>query len=189
MFLLLANLALAAGGAEDGGEAGGGHHGPDFTAIGVQAVNLLLFLVVLFVFVRRPILDALGNRANKVRRDLDESARLKDEAEARYREIEQKLAGLDQRIENLKVEAATEAAAEAARIAERAEIDAVRIKETAERTIREETQRARAEIRREVVVQAAGLAREMVKQNVRPDDEKRLEEQFLGSIKSPGGEA
>ncbi len=185
MFLVLSRLALASGGSE------GAHHGPDYAAIGVQAVNLLLFLALLFVFARRPILDALGNRANKVRRDLDESARLKDEAEARYREIEQKLAGLDQRIENLKEEAAAEAQAEAARIAERAEADAQRIKDTAERTIREESQRARAEIRREVVVQAAAAARDIVKQNVRPDDEKRLEAQFLGALdaKSAGGEA
>ncbi len=180
MFLILSGLALATG-----GEAA--HHGPDYAAIGVQAVNLGLFLALLFVFARRPILDALGNRANKVRRDLDESARLKDEAEARYREIEHKLAGLDQRIEDLKEEAAAEAQAEAARIAERAESDAQRIKDTAERTIREEVQRARAEIRREVVIQASASAREIVKQNVRPDDEKRLEAQFLGALDAPKG--
>ena len=150
--------------------------------IGIQAVNLLLFLVLLFVFARRPILDALGNRANQVRRDLDESARLKDEAEARYRDIEQKLAGLDHRIEEMKAQAASEAKSEAARIAERAEADAIRIRDTAERTIREESQRARSEIRREVVVQATAAAREIVRQNVGSADQAKLEAEFMASV-------
>ncbi len=174
----------AAGNAHEGAPAGGGadHHGPDFGTIGIQAVNLLLFLVLLFVFARRPILDALGNRANQVRRDLDESARLKDEAEARYRDIEQKLAGLDHRIEEMKAQAASEAKSEAARIAERAEADAIRIRDTAERTIREESQRARSEIRREVVVQATAAAREIVRQNVGSADQAKLEAEFMASV-------
>lgn len=164
------------------GEAGGEHHGPDYATIGVQFVNLGLFLVLLVVFARRPILDALGNRANQVRRDLDESVRLKDEAVARYREIEQKLAGLDQRIDDMKETAAAEARAESARIAERAEADAVRIRDTAERTIREESQRARSEIRREVVVQATAAAREIVRQNVGSADQAKLEAEFMASV-------
>jgi F-type H+-transporting ATPase subunit b len=176
-------------GAAEGGEAEH-HEGPDFGLIGMQAINLTLFAIVLFVFARRPIMDALGNRANAVRRDLDESARLKDEADKRYHAIEAQLAGLDRKLEELKAEAAREAEAEAERIRERAEADAVRIRETAERTLREEATRARNEIRKEVVDQATALAREIVKQNVSPEDQARLQGEFLGALRKPaGGEA
>lgn len=173
-----------------GGEHEGGHEGPDFRLIGLQSINLLLFLVILVLAARRPIMDALGNRANAVRRDLDESARLKDEADRRYHDIEARLAGLDRKIEELKAEAAREAEGEAARIRERSEADAVRIRETAERTIREEATRARNELRKEMVDQATGLAREIVKQNVNAEDQARLQAEFLTALHKPtGGEA
>jgi len=171
-------------------EEGGHESGPDAKLLTLQSVNLLLFILVLFFAARRPIMDALGNRANAVRRDLDESARLKDEADKRYHEIEARLAGLDRRIDEMKAEAAHEAEAESERIRERAEADSVRIRETAQRTIREEALRARNEIRREVVEQATGLAREIVKQNVTPEDQARLQGEFLGALRKPvGGEA
>ena len=78
-------------------EEGGHESGPDAKLLTLQSVNLLLFILVLFFAARRPIMDALGNRANSVRRDLDESARLKDEADKRYHEIEARLAGLNGR--------------------------------------------------------------------------------------------
>ena len=186
---MLGWIAMAA--AEGGDHAEGAvHAGMDWNLVGMQATNFFLFLILLYFAVRRPIRDALGNRANAVRRDLDESARVKDEADRRYHEIERKLAGLDRRIEELKAEAAREADLEAARIRERAELDAVRIRETAERTVREEAIRARHEIRKEVVEQAAALAREIVKANVNHEDQLRLQAEFLGALRVPsGGEA
>ena len=179
-----------------GHEAAGAHEvagdhgsGPDMQLLTLQAINFTIFFVVLFIFARKPIMNALGNRASAVRRDLDESAKLRDEAEARYHEIEKKLAGLDQRIEQMKAEAAAEAAAEQARIGERAEADAVRIKETAERTIREEALRARNEIRKEVVEQASALAVGMVKQSVTVEDQLRLQGELLTSLKRPNSPA
>lgn len=182
--------AAPAGEAHEGAAEGGHHEGMDWHLVGLQATNFLIFFTVLFFAVRRPISDALGNRANAVRRDLDESARVKDEADRRYHQIEDQLAGLDRRIDELKAEAANEADLEAQRIRERAEIDAVRIQQTAERTIREEAIRARQEIRKEVVEQAAVLAREIVKQSVTREDQARLQAEFLGVIRKPmGGEA
>lgn len=184
--IFLADSASASGGAPvgEGQEAvHGPAGGPDTQLLTFQAINFTIFFVILFIFARKPIMNALGNRASAVRRDLDESAKLRDEAEARYREIEQKLAGLDQRIEQMKAEAASEAAAEQARIGERAEADAIRIKETAERTIREEALRARNEIRKEVVEQASALAVGMVKQSVTVEDQLRLQAELLTSLK------
>ena len=181
-----AEAAAHEGSAHEGGEAH--HEGIDSRLLMFQVINFTIFFVVLVYFARKPIMNALGNRSSAVRRDLDESAKLRDDAESRYHEIERKLAGLDKRIDDMKAEAALEAAAEQARIAERAEADAARIKETAERTIREEALRARNEIRKEVVEQASGLAVGMVKQAVNVDDQIRLQNELLQSLKR-GGEA
>lgn len=178
---------------EGAAEHGGGHgeaHGMDWELVGYQASNLILFLILVIWAGRRPIMDALGNRANVVRRDLDESARAKGDAQREYHEIEERLAGLEARIESMKAEAHREAEAEAGRIRDRAQADAARIKETAERTVREEALRARNEIRREVVEQAAALAREIIQRNVAAEDQDRLQAEFLGALRTrTGGEA
>jgi F-type H+-transporting ATPase subunit b len=161
----------------------------DWNLVGLQASNFILFFLLVFFAARRPVLDALGNRANAVRRDLDESQRVKSAAETQYAEIEEKLKGLERRIEEMKAEAVREAEAEGVRIRERAEADAARIRETAQRTVREEALRARNELRKEVVEQAAGLAREMVKANVNNDDQARLQQAFLGALAQTDGGA
>lgn len=170
-------------------EHGEAESGPDWGLIGLQTVNFVLFAAIVFYFARKPIGDALANRAAGVRRDLDESATLRGDAERRYSEIERKLAGLSQRIEDLKLDAAQEAEMEAKRISERAEVDAARIRDTAVRTMREEVLRARGEIRREVVEQATALAREIVRQGVTPEDQARLQGEFLGSLTAPNSAA
>ncbi len=177
----------AAEGTAHEGAAEPEHHGMDWETVGLQASNFILFVLLLGVALRRPVGDALGNRANAVRRDLDESQQVKAAAQRQYAEIEEKMAGLERRIELMKAEAVRESESEGVRIRERAEADAVRIRETAERTVREEVVRARAELRREVVEQAAGLALEIVKSNVTAADQKRLQTEFLGALKAPNG--
>ncbi len=178
--LLLPKSAWAVG-------AEGAHHGMDWSLVGLQSSNFILFLLVIFFAARRPVLDALGNRANVVRRDLDESQKVKAAAERQYAEVEEKLAGMERRIEEMKAGAIREAEAEAVRIHERAQADAVRIRDTAQRTVREEAQRARNEIRREVVEQAASLAGAIVKQNVSGEDQARLHGELLSALQQPAG--
>lgn len=177
MMLLLSSLALASGGGEHDVMAA------NWKEIALTAINLGLFLILLVWFVRRPVMDALHTRSNKVRQELDEAQRLHDEAQARYAEIDQKLQTLDQRIEAMKAEAEQSAAIEAARVAERADADAARIRDTAERTIREETLRARNAIRQEAVDAAARLAADHLRRNVSADDQARLASALLGSVK------
>ncbi len=178
------------GAAHEGAAHEGGHDAKmDWELVRYQTSNFILFLLLVIVAGRRPIMDALGNRANVVRRDLDESARAKGEAQKEYHEIEEKLAGLERRIEDMKAGATRDAEAEGVRIRERAEADAIRIRETATRTVSEEVLRARNEIRREVVEQAAGLAREIVKSSVQAEDQARFQAEFLAALDKPGGAA
>jgi F-type H+-transporting ATPase subunit b len=185
--LYVSSLAFAAGGGE--GAHGAEAHGVPWDMIALQAVNLVIFLAILVWFARKPIGDSLKNRSLGVKGQLDEAARLKDEAAARAAEIESKLVSLGKRVEEMKAEAAVEADREAARIAERAEADAARLKDTAERTIREETTRARNELRGEAARLAVQLARETLKRSVTPDDQERLAREFLVAVdkETPNG--
>lgn len=175
--LLVVSTALAAGGE-------GGHGAPEihWDQLAVAAVNLVLFVGILVWAGRRPIADALANRTRAVRQALDEAARLQDESQARFSDVESKLVALDRRIEDLKAEAAAEAEREEARLRERAEADARRIRESAERTIREEADAARAQIRGEAARMAVKLAEDILRRDVNPADQERLAREFLAAV-------
>lgn len=201
--LLLSGLARAedvehgapAGGETHGGteaHGGGEDHGIPWNVVAIQAVNVIFFLAILVWAAGRPVRDWVRNRSFAVSRQIDEAARVKDEAAARFSDIEAKLVSLDRRIDEMKAEADVEARKEAEAIGERAVADAARIRETAERTIREETVRARNDLRTEAAALAVQLARETIKRNLGAEDEARLAREFLGAVerdRSRNGEA
>ena len=177
-------IALAA--ASEGAESheGGGHEaGIPFQELGVASVSLLLFLVILFVVARKPVADALASRALTIRKAIDDAVTAKAAAEKRFTEVESRLASLDQQLASMQAQAESDAAAEAARLIEKANADAARIQDVAERTIREESDRARRGLRDEAVKLAVGLARNKAAQVMTVDDQRRFAREFLDTVK------
>ncbi len=170
--------------AHEGAEGHGEHHESavpwDKLAVGV--VNLSIFLVILFVLVRKPFAAALTSRAASIRSGLVVAARMQAEAKARFDGVEARLASLDKEIEEMRVDAREDAEREAATLRQRGEVEAVRIQETAERAIREEAGRARAEIRSEAVQLAVALARETINRSMTQADQERLAREFLAAV-------
>lgn len=185
---MLMFLVSALARASEGAEAPGAAHGAEAAAtipwetLAYQTGTLVVFVGLLAYLARRPISDALRNRALAIRSQLEEAGRLKSEAQARYAEIESRLASLDARVQGMRAEAEAEAVREAERIRERAAVDAARIRDTAERTIREEGARARHELRGEAVALSIGLARETLKRSITADDQDRLAGEFLAAV-------
>jgi F-type H+-transporting ATPase subunit b len=171
-------LAAAGEGAEEAHEAG-----VPVQELAVSGVSLLLFLVILFLVARKPVGDALANRALEIRKAIDEAVSAKQAAEKRFAEVESKLASLDQQLASMNAQAEREAEAEAARLVEKANADAARIQEVAERTIREESDRARRGLREEAVKLAVGLARQKAAQVMTVDDQRRFAREFLDTVK------
>lgn len=144
--------------------------------------NLILLLAVMGYFAKRPITDGMRNRAANVRKQLEEAAKLRDDARAEHERLDQRLAHFAEEVEKMKANAAAEAAAEEARLMERADEAARRIAETAQANIREETLRARLALRKEAVELAVTLAEQTLTGKVSADDQRRLARQFLDSL-------
>lgn len=145
--------------------------------------NLLVVIALLVVFARRPILDAVKNRALTIRKELTETARERDEAKQQFEELQARLDKFEDEIDQMRADAAREAAADEAKLLEKAEVEAERIRSAAERTIRDEAHRARIELREDAVELAVKLAQKTLAQQVAPDDHQRLARQFLDSLK------
>ena len=79
--------------------AGGENSFADFI---YQAINLVIILAVLFYFARKPALEYFATRRADVQRDLQAAGDLLSDAEARYSEIQQKLAELQSETEEIR---------------------------------------------------------------------------------------
>ena len=165
------------------GEAHGAEGGIPVGELGVATASFLIFLVILFVVARKPVMDALASRALNIRKSIDDAVAARKAAEARFAEVETRLASLDQQLATMQAQAEQDAQAEAARLVEKANADAARIQDVAERTIREETERARRGLRDEAVKLAVGLARHKAAQVMTVDDQRRFAREFLDTVK------
>jgi F-type H+-transporting ATPase subunit b len=169
--LLLSGVAHASGG------------GVPLDAIGFHAFNLFVLVFLLTWLLRGKIRDALANRTARIKRNIDESNTLRKEAQQRFEELEGRLDGFEGRLDEMKADAERDAGAERETMLARAEEDAARVRESAERTIRDEANRARQVLRQEVAELSVGLARKQLQAEVTADDEKRLADDFIETVK------
>ena len=175
--MLLVSSAFAAGSGDP----------PDLNSIGFHLINFVLLVSLLTFLLRGKIRDALANRALGVKNDIDESNRLRKEAQQRFEDLESRLDGFESELASMKTDATAKAEADHGAILARAEEDAVRIAESAQRSIRDETERARQALRREVAELSVDLAREKLSQNVTDDDQSRLAGDFIEKVQGTNG--
>lgn len=172
--MLVPALLLAAqpAAAASGGEGGGGF--PWF-----QLANLLLLLVVLFVFARKPILGFFADRRARIQEQLDGAARLHADAESRFAEWQRKLAELEAEVRRIQTTARERAEAERATILADAQASAERTRREARAAVEREIQRARESLREEAADLAVELASGMLRERVTDEDRDRLVSEFI----------
>lgn len=147
-----------------------------------HALNFVVLMAIILFGAGGAIKSMLSRRASAIAYDIEEATTLRDEAQTRFDEVTARLAKLEDEIASIGANAETEAKAEEARLAERATAAAAQIAETAQRQIADEAARARASVKAEAVALAVELAEGIVKQQIGAADQRRLAEQFLGSL-------
>jgi F-type H+-transporting ATPase subunit b len=166
---LLPHAALAA---TEGHEGGG-------WSFFWQVLNLVLLVGVLVWFGRLPVRQFFGERRHRVREDLESSARLLSEAEARLAEWQAKLASLDAEIAEAHATSHRLAEAERERILAEARSSAERIRRDATTAVDQELRRARASLRAEAADLALELAERILREELTGADRERLVAEFV----------
>lgn len=151
----------------------GGAHGPANVDLWKWA-NFLLFAGVLGYALRDKARNFFRSRTEQIRRDMAEAARLRQEAEQRCAEIEQRLAAVDAEIEGLRRKSLEEAAAEEARIRRQIELDVGKIQAEAEQEIEAMLKAARQQLRAEAAELAANLAAVQIRRRLSAEVDDRL---------------
>jgi ATP synthase F0 subunit b len=151
-----------------------------------KLVNLLIFVGVMYYFLRRPIKEAFRARQESIRNELMRAEEERDAAVARLEEVEGRLARLDEEVARIRANAEREAAEERARVERATEEDMRKIREQARREIESAAKAARAELRAFTAEQSVRLAEEMIRRDIRPEDDAHLVREYVEELGGVG---
>ncbi len=110
-----------------------------------------------------------AGRTAMIRRDLEDSARMKQEAEARYAEVERRLAALATEVEALRAQARAESASESDRVREETSRQMAKLRAQAEQEIVAAGNAARQQLRAYAAELAIGLAEQKIRTRLTPE--------------------
>jgi F-type H+-transporting ATPase subunit b len=143
-------------GHEAKGEGHGAHHaaiklfGVDMGKAGqwgIQVFNFVLFAGLLFFLLKGALSSAFKARAKELEDKLSQAERDRAEADAQIRELETRMAGLQEELAGIMAKAATEAEGEKARIIASAQTEAAQIRAQTLAEIDFQKRTAEAELR------------------------------------------
>jgi F-type H+-transporting ATPase subunit b len=162
-----------------------GHHAPDWSLVGFHVLAVVILGAVLAKFAGPPLRDYMRDRSENLRRQLEAAKIALEKSKAANAQMQSRLTRIAEENESLVREAADLAERERSRAIERAKAAAERVREEAKRAADQEIERARAALQTEAAKLAVSLAGELVRNNLNPDDEKRLVGDFVSRVGQP----
>lgn len=147
--------------------------------------RILNFAVLMFLLVKfgaKPIGNALGGRQKRIKEELQELERRRDEAQKQYRDFEAKLATVEKDIDSIVARAVAQAEVEKTKIIEKAEKAVSDLKRQSELAIQNEIVEARRTLKNEITEQAAAMAEELIVKNLKPEDQVQIIENYLNKV-------
>lgn len=144
--------------------------------------NVLVLVIGLGYFLRKPIRAFFHDRTEEIRRKLDEAEKARQEAVGRLRLLEERLQQLDEETAAIHRQAELDAEAERQRILQRAEEEAERMRLKALQEIENLKKQTLSELQQFTADRAAAMAADILRREIRPDDEERLFARFLDSM-------
>jgi len=139
-----------------------------------KLVNLIIFLTVLYLLLRKPTREFFRQRLAGVRETLDRAAREKEAATTKMTELDSRLNRLDAELQEIKAQSDREAAAERVRMDAEVRKDVEKIREMAGREIEAAKQVAMADLREFTATKAVDLAEQLIRREMTPTDDARL---------------
>jgi F-type H+-transporting ATPase subunit b len=148
----------------------------------MQVLNFLAFVAIIAKFAGPSLKKSVRERHDSIKKDLEEGARLRAEAQRKLEEYSGKLASLQSEIDRLVATIRAEAEAERKRLLEEAQARAERMQRDAEMQIQAEIQRVRLMLEREAVVAAVKLAEKLLIEKTTEVDQKALADRFFKAL-------
>jgi len=154
-----------------------------------QAFNLVVIVVLLVYFGRKPVRDYFAARRQGIQGQLAQAADLLSQAEHRNSELQRRLVDLSAELDSIRESSSRRAEEEALRILAEARATADRIRRDAQTAVDQELRRAQAKLRDEAADLALELAARKLEAGVSESDRERLVDEFITRVQpsSAGG--
>ena len=145
--------------------------------------NFLLLAGLLGYFIGKNAGPFFASRTASIRKDMDESLRQRQDAEAVAAEVTRRLANLETEIAALKARSENEGQAESARMAQQTEAEIAKVQAHAQQEIEAAGKAARSSLRKYSAELAMGLAEQKVRARMTPATEDALVQGFVRNLK------
>jgi F-type H+-transporting ATPase subunit b len=140
-------------------------------------VNLAVFIAAALILHQkfgRPIREALRSRGEAIKNELLRAREERDQALAKFAEVEARFANLDAEVANVREKAKAEAEAEKQRIVAATAEEIAKTREQAKREIEAAGKAARHELRRFAAEESVRIAEGLLEREMKPEDDVRL---------------
>ena len=148
----------------------------------VKLFNLTLIVVALYFILRKPIKRFLSDRARQINESLSAADKAREEAVRRLHEVEERMAGLESAVEEIKQRAREEGNAEKERIIAAAQAEAERILAEARREIENRLKAGRLELKAYAAELAVSKARAILAERIGDEEDRRLVASFIDRL-------
>jgi F-type H+-transporting ATPase subunit b len=165
----------------------GEHTGFSTKTFTLQLLNFGVLLFILIWFGGRAMNKSLRARHEQLKGDINEAARLRDEAAQKFKAQDQRVADLEKEIAVLRASLRQDAEREQARLIEGAQERAKKIQDEMRFQLNQQVKEAELLLRAEVASASVKLAEELVRKSMNTDDERRLAQEFVAGFDGPTG--
>ncbi len=152
--------------------------------LGWYIINFVILFGLLGYILKKRINEFFKNRYDNMKRQMDESIKIRDEALAKLREIEEKLQKIDYYRSAIKEEYIDMARKEKEEILNHAKRNAQSLISSAKQTILFETLEIRKEIIKQILKDATEKSLILVKSQYSMERDRQVIEEFVDSLKS-----
>ena len=158
--------------------------GVDWTLLLFQVINFLILLFLLHRILYRPLLRIMAQRSQRIRDDLDEAQRQRQEAVKDREEYQRQLNQVRDEARGILEEASTVAEGIREQAILHAEEQQARVLQRAREEIQRERDHAIAELRREVASLAIQTASQVIRRNLDTPEQQRLVDEVLAEVEA-----
>ncbi|HNW28769.1 MAG TPA: F0F1 ATP synthase subunit B [Spirochaetota bacterium] len=145
-------------------------------------ITFIVLVLIMWKAAWRPIVDALDARAEKIRFDIDNAERTRQEAEKLLSQHKAMMDNARNEASQIIAKGREEAEKMKAEIVEKATTESRTIAERAKKEIDLAKDKALLDIKTEVVLLSTEIASKIINKNIKPEDQKALVEEALNKI-------
>ncbi|MBN8539237.1 MAG: hypothetical protein J0L82_02530 [Deltaproteobacteria bacterium] len=159
-----------------------GHEGGIPMVLWLQVINFVLYMGLVVYLAKKPLQELFQGRYDGFFSALKKAEAAKAEAEAKRKEIQDRLNKLETTRDESIQKAREEAAALRNQIVEEARSLSSKLKADAEKTAFIEIERAKTELREDLLAQSVIMAKRILTDKMQEQDQKRLQTEFVDKI-------